>query len=64
MFENDSQEVIITKKLSFSLERRTRLGLEQPWRPLAVKRGSCDFNDVVASGHNQLWRPLAAKFRL
>ena len=27
----------------------------------AANRGSCDFNDVVAFGHNQLWRPAAAK---
>ena len=37
---------------------------QESWRPLAANRGFCDFNDVVAFGHNQLWQPPAAKFHL
>ena len=65
-----------------NLKNLVPFGLKELWRPLAVKRGYCDFKHkellrplaanrgycdfeyVVTSGHNQLWQPPAARFRL
>ena len=39
-------------------------GHSKLWRPLAMKRGSCDFKDIMEYDHNELWRLLATKVLL